>query len=77
FKGNGKSGKDTKGGKDGKGADGPKDLGSISFEGLSGSMTEDVVVMRAKTGPDAGKITFVYTFSVSGTAGGVAQAKGS
>ncbi|MFD6722923.1 hypothetical protein [Streptomyces sp. NPDC060131] len=77
FKSNGKSGKDTKGGKDGKGADGPKDLGSISFEGLSGAMTEDVVVMRAKTGPDAGKITFVYTFSVSGTAGGVAQAKGS
>ncbi|MFE4290584.1 hypothetical protein [Streptomyces sp. NPDC056647] len=77
FKGNGKSGKDTKGGKDGKGADGPKDLGSISFEGLSGSMTEDVVVMRAKTGPDAGKITFVYTFSVSGTAGAVGQAKGS
>ncbi|MFC9652095.1 MULTISPECIES: hypothetical protein [unclassified Streptomyces] len=77
FKSNGKSGKDTKGGKDGKGADGPKDLGNISFEGLSGAMTEDVVVMRAKTGPDAGKITFVYTFSVSGTAGGVAQAKGS
>ncbi|MGW6805863.1 hypothetical protein, partial [Streptomyces sp. NPDC055039] len=77
FKGNGKSGKDTKGGKDGKDADGPKDLGSISFEGLSGSMTEDVVVMRAKTGPDAGKITFVYTFSVSGTAGAVGQAKGS
>ncbi|MFE2494386.1 hypothetical protein [Streptomyces scopuliridis] len=77
FKSNGKGGKDTKGGKDGKGADGPKDLGSVSFEGLSGAMTEDVVVMRAKTGPDAGKITFVYTFSVSGTAGGVAQAKGS
>ncbi|MFE4536948.1 hypothetical protein ACFRKB_18035 [Streptomyces scopuliridis] len=77
FKSNGKSGKDTKGGKDGKGADGPKDLGSISFEGLSGSMTEDVVVMRAKTGPDAGKITFVYTFTVSGTAGAVGQAKGS
>ncbi|MFJ9031075.1 hypothetical protein ACIRQP_21590 [Streptomyces sp. NPDC102274] len=77
FKSNGKSGKDTAGGKDGKGADGPKDLGSISFEGLSGAMTEDVVVMRAKTGPDAGKITFIYTFSVSGTAGGVAQAKGS
>ncbi|MFE7122665.1 hypothetical protein [Streptomyces sp. NPDC057617] len=60
------------GGKDGK----PKDLGSISGETFSGSMTEDVVVLRNKTGPDAGKITFVYTFSVSGKAGEVGQATG-
>ncbi|MGS2591019.1 MULTISPECIES: hypothetical protein [Streptomyces] len=55
----------------------PKDLGSISTEGLNASMTEDVVVMRAKTGPDAGKITFIYTFTVSGGGGQGAQAKGS
>ncbi|MEU0953753.1 hypothetical protein ABZ353_15640, partial [Streptomyces niveus] len=38
-------------------------------------MTEDVVVMRANTGPDAGKITFVYTFSVDAKGGELAQGK--
>ncbi|MEV7681276.1 hypothetical protein AB0O64_22395 [Streptomyces sp. NPDC088341] len=61
-----------KGGKDGK----PKELGNISGETFSGSMTEDVVVLRAKTGPDAGKITFTYTFSVGAKAGEVGQAVG-
>ncbi|MFC8830512.1 hypothetical protein ACFT9I_34885 [Streptomyces sp. NPDC057137] len=69
FKGNGKGGK---GGKDS--GDGPKDLGKISGELANGTMTEDVVVMRAHTGPNAGKITFVYTFTVKGAggAGGIA-----
>ncbi|WP_405614735.1 hypothetical protein OG292_17645 [Streptomyces sp. NBC_01511] len=67
----------TKGG-GGKGKDGkPTDLGSISGEFASGNMTEDVVVLRANTGPDAGKITFVYTFTVAGGAGEGAQAKAS
>ncbi|MFE2037203.1 hypothetical protein ACFXBB_28935 [Streptomyces scopuliridis] len=70
FKGNGKSGKDS-----GK-SDGPKDLGKISGEVLSGTMTEDVVVMRTNTGVNAGKITFVYTFTVKGTAGAVGLATG-
>ncbi|MFE7126461.1 hypothetical protein [Streptomyces sp. NPDC057617] len=66
----------TSGGSDGK--DGkPKSLGSISSDIASGSMTEDVVVLRTKTGPDAGKVTFVYTFSVSGKAGEIAQVRGS
>ncbi|MEW1719057.1 hypothetical protein [Streptomyces sp. NPDC093109] len=60
----------------GKGDD-KKDLGSISTDLFSASMTEDVVVMRTKTGPDAGKITFVYTFSVSGQGGVGAQGKAS
>ncbi|MEV4939699.1 hypothetical protein [Streptomyces zaomyceticus] len=46
-----------------------KSVGSMSFPGLSGSMSKDVVVMRSKTGPDAGKVTFVYTFTLSGSAG--------
>ncbi|WP_329384394.1 hypothetical protein [Streptomyces sp. NBC_01716] len=57
FKSNGKSGKDS------------KDLGKISGELANGTMTEDVVVMRSHSGPNAGKITFVYTFSVKGSAG--------
>ncbi|MFI6084945.1 hypothetical protein ACIBBB_28920 [Streptomyces sp. NPDC051217] len=57
FKSNGKGGKDS------------KDLGKISGELANGTMTEDVVVMRAHSGPNAGKITFVYTFSVKGAAG--------
>ncbi|MFE4832752.1 hypothetical protein [Streptomyces sp. NPDC056672] len=60
------------GGKDGE----PKDLGSISTDLISGSMTQDVVVLRTNTGPDAGKVTFVYTFSVSGKAGEVGQVSG-
>ncbi|MEV7426656.1 MULTISPECIES: hypothetical protein [unclassified Streptomyces] len=60
----------------GKGDD-KKDLGSISTDLLSASMTEDVVVMRTKTGPDAGKITFVYTFTVGGQGGEGVQGKGS
>ncbi|MEV7426245.1 hypothetical protein [Streptomyces sp. NPDC091212] len=60
----------------GKGDD-KKDLGSISTDILSASMTEEVVVMRTKTGPDAGKVTFVYTFSVGGQAGEGVQGKGS
>ncbi|MEW1797478.1 hypothetical protein [Streptomyces niveus] len=65
FKGSGKGG-----GKDG----GPKDLGKISGELANGTMTEDVVVMRSHNGPNAGKITFVYTFTVKGAggAGGIA-----
>ncbi|MFE2843977.1 hypothetical protein ACFXKS_10540 [Streptomyces scopuliridis] len=63
FKSNGKGGKDS-----GK-SDGPKDLGKISGEVLSGTMTEDVVVMRSHSGPNAGKITFIYTFTVKGSAG--------
>ncbi|WP_330174104.1 hypothetical protein OG875_11335 [Streptomyces sp. NBC_01498] len=63
----GKGGKD----KDGK----PTDLGSISGEFGTGAMTEDIVVMRAKTGPDAGKITFIYTFSVDAKGGEIAQGK--
>ncbi|QXE35307.1 hypothetical protein KQY30_14530 [Streptomyces sp. GMY02] len=70
FKSNGKSGKDS-----GK-SDGPKDLGKISGEVLSGTMTEDVVVMRHNTGMNAGKITFIYTFTVKGTAGAGGQATG-
>ncbi|PAN03461.1 hypothetical protein CJI59_00835 [Streptomyces sp. Alain-F2R5] len=46
-----------------------KDMGNGSLQGLSGTMSKDVVVMRAKTGPDAGKITFVYTFEMSGRSG--------
>ncbi|MGK9463347.1 hypothetical protein ACSLFT_25495 [Streptomyces sp. G6] len=46
-----------------------KDMGNGSLQGLSGTMSKDVVVMRAKTGPDAGKITFVYTFEMSGKSG--------
>ncbi|MFE5664698.1 hypothetical protein ACFQ7W_12300 [Streptomyces niveus] len=63
----GKGGKD----KDGK----PTDLGNISGEFGTGTMTEDVVVMRANTGPDAGKITFIYTFSVDAKGGEIAQGK--
>ncbi|MFB7271425.1 hypothetical protein [Streptomyces sp. NPDC056244] len=70
FKGNGKSGKDA-----GK-SDGPKDLGKISGEVLSGTMTEDVVVMRHNTGMNAGKITFIYTFTVKGIAGAGGVATG-
>ncbi|MFC9428150.1 hypothetical protein [Streptomyces sp. NPDC056987] len=54
-----------------------KDVGNVSADGLAGAMSKDVVVLRAKTGPDAGKITFIYTFSLNGTVGAVAQAKGS
>ncbi|WP_405797447.1 hypothetical protein [Streptomyces sp. NBC_01506] len=66
FKSGGKGGKDS--------GDGPKDLGKISGELANGTMTEDVVVMRAHSGPNAGKVTFVYTFTVKGAggAGGIA-----
>ncbi|MFE4831527.1 hypothetical protein [Streptomyces sp. NPDC056672] len=70
FKSNGKSGKDA-----GK-SDGPKDLGKISGEVLSGTMTEDVVVMRHNSGQNAGKITFIYTFTVKGIAGAGGVATG-
>ncbi|MFD7119611.1 hypothetical protein ACFWAA_21615 [Streptomyces sp. NPDC059922] len=70
FKSNGKGGKDA-----GK-SDGPKDLGKISGEVLNGTMTEDVVVMRTNTGVNAGKITFIYTFTVKGTAGAGGVATG-
>ncbi|WP_405607732.1 hypothetical protein OG292_01680 [Streptomyces sp. NBC_01511] len=69
----GKSFKKGKGGKDKNGK--PTDLGSISGEFGTGTMTEDVVVMRANTGPDAGKITFVYTFGVDAKGGEIAQGK--
>ncbi|MFD7224670.1 hypothetical protein ACFV9P_27215 [Streptomyces sp. NPDC059892] len=70
FKSNGKGGKDA-----GK-SDGPKDLGKISGEVLNGTMTEDVVVMRTNTGVNAGKITFIYTFTVKGSAGAGGVATG-
>ncbi|WP_330175606.1 hypothetical protein OG875_20155 [Streptomyces sp. NBC_01498] len=69
----GKSFKKGAGGKDANGKS--TDLGSVSGDGLTGSMTEDVVVLRTNTGPDAGKITFVYTFTVDGKGGQVAQGK--
>ncbi|MEV8407061.1 hypothetical protein AB0R12_14940 [Streptomyces niveus] len=69
----GKGFKKGAGGKDENGKS--KDLGSISADGLSGSMTEDVVVLRTNTGVDAGKVTFVYTFSVDGKGGQGAQGK--
>ncbi|MET7637137.1 hypothetical protein [Streptomyces sp. NPDC005438] len=54
-----------------------KDVGNLSTQGLSGAMSDDVVVMRHKTGEDAGKITFVYTFSRNGKVGEGYQAGGS
>ncbi|MFC9745013.1 hypothetical protein [Streptomyces niveus] len=69
----GKSFTKGKGGKDKNGK--PTDLGNISGEFGTGTMTEDVVVMRANTGPDAGKITFIYTFSVDAKGGEIAQGK--
>ncbi|MEW1719056.1 hypothetical protein [Streptomyces sp. NPDC093109] len=59
----------------GKGDDKEK-LGSISTELFNASMTEDVVVMRARTGPSAGTVTFVYTFTVTGNGGQGLQGKG-
>ncbi|MFE4639953.1 hypothetical protein, partial [Streptomyces sp. NPDC056730] len=57
-------------------SDGPKDPGKISGEVLNGTMTEDVVVMRTNTGVNAGKITFIYTFTVKGSAGAGGVATG-
>lgn len=54
-----------------------KGVGSVSSQGLSGTMSKDVVVLRARTGPDSGKITFVYTFEMNGKAGEGYQAGGS
>ncbi|MFF1418567.1 hypothetical protein [Streptomyces sp. NPDC058280] len=54
-----------------------KSVGNISAEGVSGALSKDVVVMRHKTGPNAGKITFVYTFSLNGSVGPGGQASGS
>ncbi|MFI5754794.1 hypothetical protein [Streptomyces sp. NPDC051569] len=54
-----------------------KDLGKGSLEALSGKMSKEVVVMRINDGPDAGKITFIYTFEMKGTAGAGGQATGS
>ncbi|MEV5313926.1 hypothetical protein [Streptomyces sp. NPDC052610] len=53
-----------------------KGVGGGSLQGLSGAMSKDVVVMRTKTGPDAGKVTFVYTFSMGGSAGVGGKADG-
>ncbi|MFE4913781.1 hypothetical protein ACFRCX_19870 [Streptomyces sp. NPDC056652] len=50
--------------------------GKFSGEPASGTMTEDVVVMRSHSGPNAGKITFIYTFTVKGTAGALGVATG-
>ncbi|MFJ5682676.1 hypothetical protein [Streptomyces sp. NPDC093099] len=50
--------------------------GKFSGELASGTMTEDVVVMRSHSGPNAGKITFIYTFTVKGTAGALGVATG-
>ncbi|MEU4507631.1 hypothetical protein [Streptomyces sp. NPDC024089] len=54
-----------------------KSVGNVSAEGVSGALSKDVVVMRHKTGPDSGKITFVYTFSLNGSVGPGGQAAGS
>lgn len=51
-----------------------KSVGNVSAEGVSGALSRDVVVMRHKTGPDSGKITFVYTFSLNGSVGPGGQA---
>ncbi|AXG80906.1 hypothetical protein [Streptomyces paludis] len=59
-----------------KGKDGEK-LGSLSTELFNASMAEEVVVLRTRTGPSAGQITFVYTFSVTGNGGQGLQGKGS
>jgi hypothetical protein len=76
-----KGGKGGKGGDDkgGKSGDDKKDdgIGSVSADGLTGSMSNDVTVLRTKTGKDAGKITFVYTFSLGGKAGPGGQAQAS
>ncbi|MFI5754793.1 hypothetical protein [Streptomyces sp. NPDC051569] len=53
-----------------------KAMGSGSLEGLNGSMAKEITVLRTKTGPDAGKVTFVYTFEMKGTAGAGGQATG-
>lgn len=67
----------TKGKGKGKSKDGGTEVGSISTDLLSGSMTNDVVVMRSGAGgKDSGEITFVYTFSVAGKAGPGGQADG-
>ncbi|MFJ9027784.1 hypothetical protein ACIRQP_04525 [Streptomyces sp. NPDC102274] len=50
--------------------------GKFSGELASGTMTEDVVVMRSHSGPNAGKITFIYTFTVKGSAGALGVATG-
>lgn len=61
----------------GKGKGGDGEIGSISTDLVSGSMTEDVVVMRSAGGGEGkGEVTFVYTFSVSGKAGPGGQANG-
>lgn len=39
---------------------------NVAGVGASGSMSDDVTVLRAQSGEDAGKITFVYTFTMSG-----------
>lgn len=54
-----------------------KGVGGASTQGLSGAMSKDVVVLRTKTGPDAGKVTFVYTFAMSGSAGVGEKSEGS
>lgn len=51
-----------------------KSVGNVSAEGVSGALSRDVDVMRHKTGPDSGKITFVYTFSLNGSVGPGGQA---
>ncbi|MER6345095.1 hypothetical protein ACWC10_06030 [Streptomyces sp. NPDC001595] len=70
FKSGGKKGKGDKGG------DAPASLGSVSTELLSGSMTNDVLVMRANSGPNAGTVTFIYTLSVNAKGGQGVQARG-
>ncbi|MGW1404771.1 hypothetical protein [Streptomyces sp. NPDC002403] len=42
---------------------------SVADVGASGSMSDDVTVLRSRSGEDAGKITFVYTFTMSGKLG--------
>lgn len=50
--------------------------GNVSGQGLSGTMSNDVLVMRAKRGPSAGTITFVYTFDMNGKVGEGYQGEG-
>ncbi|MFF1925560.1 Flp family type IVb pilin [Streptomyces sp. NPDC058221] len=45
---------------------GSKEDDNVANLGISGSLNNDVTVLRSKKGEDAGKITFVYTMTVEG-----------
>ncbi|WP_326682365.1 hypothetical protein [Streptomyces sp. NBC_01237] len=54
---------------------GGDEIGSVSTDLASGSMTNDVVVLRSSTGEDD-TVTFVYTFSLTGKTGVGTTAEG-